>query len=108
MASTWEDGRCFAPPATAYNLSVVVALREILLLSLDDLPAVTHDDGSWLDIAETELSVFTRQCLNRRISDLEILRREATAWTQRRNVGQASVDWRYTKLRSDGSIPWRQ
>ena len=51
---------------------------------------------SWLDIAEIELSLFTRQCLNRRIPDLETLRRQATAWAQRRNVEQVSVDRQFT------------
>jgi len=45
-----------------------------------------------LDITEVELSVFTKQYLNRRILDLEILRREATAWAQWCNVVQAGVD----------------
>jgi len=49
-----------------------------------------------LDIAEIELSVFTKQCLNRRIPDLETLRREVTAWAKRRNVGQVGVDWQFT------------
>lgn len=44
-----------------------------------------------LDITEVELSVFTKQYLNRRILDLEILRREATAWAQWCNVVQAGV-----------------
>jgi len=49
-----------------------------------------------LDIAEIELSVFTRQCLNRRIPDLETLRREAAAWAKRRNADQVGVDWPFT------------
>ena len=53
----------------------------------------TPKHGSWLDIAEIELSVFTKQCLNRRIPDLETLRREAAAWAERRNAEQVGVDW---------------
>jgi len=49
-----------------------------------------------LDIAEAELSLFTKQCLNRRISDLETLRRQATAWARRRNVEQIGVDRQFT------------
>jgi len=56
----------------------------------------TPKHGSWLDIAEIELSVFTKQCLNRRIPDLETLRREVIAWAKRRNVGQVGVDWQFT------------
>ncbi|WP_133512714.1 hypothetical protein [Candidatus Thiosymbion oneisti] len=40
--------------------------------------------------------MFTKQCLNRRISDLETLRCEATAWTERRNAEQVGVDWQFT------------
>jgi len=56
----------------------------------------TPKHGSWLDIAKIELSVFTQQGLDRRIPDLETLRREATAWAERRNAEQASVDWQFT------------
>jgi len=56
----------------------------------------TPKHGSWSDIAKVELSMFTKQCLNPRIPDLEILRCEATAWAQRRNVEQASVDRQFT------------
>ncbi len=56
----------------------------------------TPKHGSWLDIAEIELSVFTKQCLNRRIPDLETLRREAAAWAKRRNADQVGVDWPFT------------
>jgi len=52
-----------------------------------------------LDIAEVELSIFTRQCLNRRIPDLETLPPEATAWAGRHNVGQAGVDRQFTHYR---------
>ena len=53
--------------------------------------------GSWLNIAEIELSVFSRQCLRRRIPDLETLRSEAAAWQEHRNkVAGARVDWRFT------------
>ena len=56
----------------------------------------TPKHGRWLDIAEIELSVFTKQCLNRRIPDLETLRREATAQAERRNAEQVGVDWQFT------------
>jgi len=49
-----------------------------------------------LDIAEAELSLFTKQCLNRRIPDLETPRRQATAWARRRNVEQIGVDRQFT------------
>lgn len=56
----------------------------------------TPKHGSWLNIAEIELSVFSRQCLNRRIPDLETLRSEAAAWQQHRNQNAGRVDWQFT------------
>ncbi len=56
----------------------------------------TPKHGSWLNIAETELSVLTRQCLNRRIPDRETLNRETTAWYTQRHQAQKSVDWQFT------------
>jgi hypothetical protein len=56
----------------------------------------TPKHGSWLNIAECELSAMTRQCLDRRIPRLKILRQETKAWARRRNVEQKGVDWRFT------------
>jgi DDE superfamily endonuclease len=56
----------------------------------------TPKHGSWLNIAEIELSALTIQCLDRRIPDLQTLRQEIKAWEQKRNAGQKSVDWRFT------------
>ena len=63
--------------------------------------------GSWLNMAEIEISALVRQCLKgRRLADEETLRREAKAWAMQRNRLGASVDWRFTtedartKLRS--------
>lgn len=56
----------------------------------------TPKRGSWLNMAEIELSVLSRQCLSRRIADQPTLRREATAWTTRRNTSGATVEWRFT------------
>ena len=53
----------------------------------------TPKHGSWLNIAEIELSAFTRQCLNRRIPTIEKLRSEAESWYTSRNEKQKSVDW---------------
>jgi hypothetical protein len=53
--------------------------------------------GSWLNMAEIEISVLVRQCLGgRRIPDAETLRREALAWSEARNRSGASVEWRFT------------
>jgi hypothetical protein len=56
----------------------------------------TPKHGSWLNIAENELSALTRQCLNRRIPDRETLTTETTAWHSRCNQLQKSVDWQFT------------
>jgi hypothetical protein len=56
----------------------------------------TPKHGSWLNMAETELSVLSRQCLDRRIEDKEILTQEATTWQKERNRTRAKIDWRFT------------
>lgn len=56
----------------------------------------TPAHGSWLNMAEIELSILVRQCLRRRIGEAKILRTEAQAWCEERNQTQASVDWRFT------------
>ena len=56
----------------------------------------TPKHGSWLNMAEIELSALVRQCLNRRIPDQDILDDEAQAWTKERNEQVVKVDWRFT------------
>jgi hypothetical protein len=51
--------------------------------------------GSWLNMVEIEISVLVRQCLKRRLPDIETLEREATAWCVERNRLGASVEWRF-------------
>ena len=55
----------------------------------------TPEHGSWLNIAEIELSVLSRQCLSCRIPDKETLTREVTAWNRTRNSRQAAVNWQF-------------
>ena len=55
----------------------------------------TPKHGSWLDIAEIELNVMTRQCLSRRIESIDILRSELSAWEQERNNNRATVNWQF-------------
>jgi hypothetical protein len=52
--------------------------------------------GSWLNVAEIELSVLARQCLNRRIGSAAELRREVAAWQDERNADGSRVQWRFT------------
>jgi len=56
----------------------------------------TPKHGSWLNIAEIELSVLTRQCLKRRIPTIEALRTETDAWNRNQNQAQKGVDWQLT------------
>lgn len=66
----------------------------------------TPKHGSWLNIAEIELSVMTSQCLGRRIPSIDVLSAELSAWNTARNESTTSVDWQFTtddariKLRS--------
>lgn len=55
----------------------------------------TPKHGSWLDIAEIELNVMTRQCLSRRIESIDKLRSELSAWEVERNEIQACVNWQF-------------
>ncbi len=72
------------PPATARCLAKQLEIHH------------TPKHGSWLNIAENELSALTRQCLDRRIPDRQTLERETTAWYTQRNQSQKSVDWQFT------------
>ena len=56
----------------------------------------TPEHGSWLNIAECELSVLTRQCLSQRIPDAQTLCTEVDAWVQKRNHAHVAVDWQFT------------
>jgi len=56
----------------------------------------TPKHGSWLNMAETELSILTRQCLDRRIASKELLSSEAAVWEQNRNSHHAKIDWQFT------------
>lgn len=59
-------------------------------------PHYTPKHGSWLNVAECELSVLSRQCLNRRIATESELTAQVTAWTAARNESRATVDWQFT------------
>ncbi len=74
----------FFPPAEARRLVEKLEIHH------------TPKHGSWLDMAETELSILTRQCLDRRIPDLPTLTREVTAWQNQRNSAQSKIDWQFT------------
>lgn len=57
----------------------------------------TPKKGSWLNMAEIEFSALAKQCLDRRIPDIETLRNEVIAWADRRNLEHKTVDWKFSK-----------
>lgn len=56
----------------------------------------TPKHGSWLDMAEIELGILSRQCLDRRIDNIEELTAEVSAWENSRNAATTRVNWRFT------------
>jgi transposase len=56
----------------------------------------TPKHGSWLNMAEIELSVLSRQCLDRRVPHFETLQSEVEAWQERRDAAANKIDWRFT------------
>lgn len=55
----------------------------------------TPKHGSWLNMAEIELNVLIRQCLNRRIPEIETVKSEVAAWQQARNTKNAVINWQF-------------
>jgi transposase len=55
----------------------------------------TPKHGSWLNMAEIELSVLSRQCLDRRVPDFETLQAEVASWQQRRDQAGGTIEWRF-------------
>jgi transposase len=82
-------------PAALYDVFVPAEAKRIL----DRLEFHwTPKHGSWLNMAEIELSVLNRQCLNRCIPDKAALRQETAAWAAERNRDDATVNWRFTTV----------
>jgi hypothetical protein len=57
----------------------------------------TPPKASWLNMIEIELSILSKQCLDRRIGDMQTLKREVLAWVEERNAKRATVHWQFTK-----------
>lgn len=57
----------------------------------------TPTKASWLNMVEIELSILSKQCLDRRIADMETLEREVLAWAEERNARRATIHWQFTK-----------
>ncbi|MGI8624737.1 MAG: IS630 family transposase [Solirubrobacteraceae bacterium] len=66
----------------------------------------TPKHGSWLNMAELEISVLRRQCLDRRIPDAATLEREVQAWAGQRNAARATISWSLTKEIAREKLPW--
>lgn len=64
----------------------------------------TPKHGSWLNIAEIELSVVTRQCLSRRIPSIDILNQALSAWEKDRNNASKHVDWHFDTAQARGKL----
>ena len=63
---------------------------------MSQVTTILTSAGSWLNMAEIELNVLTGQCLNRRIDNIEDVRKEADAWQNYRNNKNAKVNWQFT------------
>ncbi len=72
------------PPAEAKRLAAKLEIHD------------TPKHGSWLNMAEVELSALQRQCLHRRLGDRTTIEREVAAWVAARNATTATIDWRFT------------
>ena len=57
----------------------------------------TPKKASWLNMAELEFSALSKQCLDRRIGDIETMRIEVEAWTKKRNKDEVKINWQFTK-----------
>ena len=62
--------------------------------------------GSWLNMTEIEFSILARQCLDRRLPDIESVRREVDAWAKARSEVRATVQWRFTT--ADARLTFRR
>jgi hypothetical protein len=80
------------PAALDDTFAPVEARRILKKLALHYTPKHT----SWLNMAEIELSMMSRQCLAGRIPDEDTLKRELTAYEQRRHAAHATIQWRFT------------
>ena len=68
----------------------------------------TPKHGSWLNQAEIEIGLFSRQCLGkRRIASLEELTTEAAAWNQRTNHAMTTIEWKFTRKQARKKLKYR-
>jgi hypothetical protein len=84
--NTHSPGSLYAafPPAEAKRLADKLEIHQ------------TPKHGSWLNMAELELSALQRQCLRQRLPDRDAMEREVAAWADRRNTQTTRIDWQFT------------
>jgi hypothetical protein len=64
----------------------------------------TPKHASWLNMAEIEIGILNRQCLDRRIPDAQALQREVDAWQTVRNTLQRTIEWKFTRQDADRKL----
>ena len=64
----------------------------------------TPKHGSWLNMAEIEISILSRQCLDRRIASAQLLQREVDAWQTNRNEQRRTIEWQFTRQDADQKL----
>lgn len=64
----------------------------------------TPKHGSWLNMAEIEINIMDRECLNRRIGQKNILKKEIAAWAKQRNKERKKIKWTFTKKKADKKL----
>lgn len=64
----------------------------------------TPKHASWLNMAEIEIGILTRQCLNRRMADRQGLQSEVSAWQRRRNTQRRTIEWKFTRQDADRKL----
>jgi DDE superfamily endonuclease len=64
----------------------------------------TPKHASWLNMAEIEIGILSRQCLDRRLADRETLRREVQQWQLDRNAMSQTIEWKFTRQDADRKL----
>jgi len=75
----------------------VLSPAEAFQFSMFFEPHYTPKKGSWLNMAEIEFSALSKQCLDRRIPDIDTLRQEVLAWAYKRNLKRKTVNWKFSQ-----------
>ncbi len=60
----------------------------------------TPKKASWLNVIEIEFSALSKQCLDRRIGNIDILRKEVITWTNQRTKDEIKINWQFSKIKA--------